>query len=176
MTVLEEGDYIVWIDLANNLERDSTADDIVTAALTVGPGNDDAVIPPTDGSIRAGDYLFDVDVSAGGSTVTFTNSSDNQFHHVILADFGSNDPAVVEASLPALLASDENSPPPEGIDPSQVNFDFAEAGVFGPGSSGTFDVTFEAGHTYLALCFITDREGGLPHAIQHNMHKVFQVS
>ena len=43
--------------------------------------------------IRAGDYLFDVDVVAGGSTVTFTNTSDNQFHHVLLVDFGTNDPA-----------------------------------------------------------------------------------
>jgi hypothetical protein len=36
-------------------------------------------------------------------------------------------------------------------------------------------VTFEEGHTYAALCFISDREGGLPHAIQHGMLDVFQV-
>ena len=65
MFTLDEGEYIAWIDLSANLERDSTAEDILTAPLTVGPGDDDAVIPETDGRIRAGDYLFDADVSAG---------------------------------------------------------------------------------------------------------------
>jgi hypothetical protein len=175
MTTVDEGEYIVWMDVANNLDRESTVEDVVTAPLTVGAGDNDAVLPETDGSVRAGDYLFDVDVTAGGSTVTFTNSSDNQFHHVILVDFGSNDPAVVEDELPTLLASEEDAPIPEGIDPSQINFEFAEAPVMGPGGSATFDVTFEEGHTYAALCFISDREGGLPHAIQHGMYDVFQV-
>ena len=176
MTVLQEGSYFAVIDLASNLDREATADDIKVTPLTVGPGNDDATIPPTDGAIRAGDYLFDVDVAAGGSTVTFTNTSDNQFHFVLLADFGTTDPAALEAAVPVLLTADDSTPPPDGIDPSQVNFDFAASGVMGPGSSGTFDVTFESGHTYLALCFVSDVEGGLPHAIQHHMYKVFQVA
>ena len=176
ITALDAGEYIAWIDLASNLDRPSTVDDIIAMPLTVGEGDDDAVIPPTDGgSIRAGDYLFDADLTAGGTTVTFTNSSDNQFHHVIVMDFGTNDPAVVEANLPAILESEEDAPPPEGIDMAQVNFEFAFSPVFGPGSSGTFEAPFEEGHTYVALCFIQDREGGLPHAIQHQMYDVFQV-
>jgi hypothetical protein len=167
ITALDEGEYIVWVE----------GEEIITAPMTVGPGDNDAVVPAQDsGSIRAGDYLFDADAVAGGSMARFTNSSDNQFHHVVLVDFGSNDPAVVEENLPALLASeDEDAPLPEGIDPSQVNFEFAFSPVYGPGSSGTFPVTFEDGHTYAALCFISDREGGLPHAIQHGMFDVFQV-
>ena len=134
------------------------------------------MIPATDGgSIRGGDYLFDADVTTSGTTITFTNSSDNQFHHVALMDFGTNDPAVVEANLPAILEGEEDAPPPEGIDMAQVNFDFAFSPIFGPGSSGTFEAPFEEGHTYVALCFIHDREGGLPHAIQHQMYDVFQV-
>jgi hypothetical protein len=93
-------------------------------------------------SIRAGDYLFDADVTGAGSTVTFTNSSDNQFHHVILIDFGTNDPALVEAFLPALLESEGEAPPPEGIDSEQVN-EFASSSMFGPGSSGTFEAPFD---------------------------------
>ncbi len=148
MTVLEEGEYIVWIDLANNLDRDSTADDIVTAALTVGPGNDDAVIPPTDGAIRAGDYLFDVDVSAGGSTVTFTNSSDNQFHHVILVDFGSNDPAVVEAiSRSCWPARAMRRHPRESIRARSTSTSPKPA-CSGRGAAARSTSTFEAGHTY----------------------------
>jgi hypothetical protein len=175
MTTLDEGEYIAWMDLANSVDRPSTPDDIIAVPLTVGAGDDDAVLPATDGSVRAGDYLFDVDVSAGESTVTFTNSSDNQFHHVLLIDFGSSDPAVVEENLLTVLEGDENTPIPEGIDPAQVNFEFGEAPVYGPGGSGTFDVTFEEGHTYAAVCFVSDREGGLPHAIQHGMYDVFQV-
>jgi hypothetical protein len=175
MTTLDEGEYIAWMDLANSVDRPSTPDDIITVALTVGAGDDDAVLPATDGSIRAGDYLFDVDVSAGAGTVTFTNSSDNQFHHVLLVDFGSSDPVVVEENLLTLLEGDENTPIPEGIDPSQVSVEFGEAPVYGLGGSGTFDVTFEEGHTYAALCYIPDRDGGLPHAIQHGMYDVFQV-
>ena len=64
--MLQEGSYFAVIDLASNLDREATADDIKLVPLTVGPGNDDATIPPTDGAIRAGDYLFDVDVAAGG--------------------------------------------------------------------------------------------------------------
>ena len=33
----------------------------------------------------------------------------------------------------------------------------------------------EEGHTYVALCFIQDRDGGAPHAIAHQMYDVFQV-
>jgi hypothetical protein len=173
ITTLDAGEYIVWAELPS--EDEDAPSDIVAVPLTVGEGDDDAVIPETDGSIRAGDYVFDADVTAGGTSVTFTNSSDNQFHHVALMDFGTNDPALVAEILPAFLEGEEDAPPPEGIDMEQVNPDFAGSPVFGPGSSGTFDVTFEEGHTYAALCFIQDRDGGLPHAIAHQMIDVFQV-
>jgi hypothetical protein len=173
MLTLDEGEYIVWFEPAGD---DLTADDIVTAALTVGAGDDDAVIPPTDGgSIRAGDYLFDADVSGRGTTITFTNSSDNEFHHVVLVDFGASDPAVVEEYLPTFLESDGRGRAPEGVDMDQVDTEFAYSGVFGPGSSGTFEARFESGNTYVAMCFISDRAGGLPHALQHQMYDVFQV-
>ena len=82
VTALDAGEYIAWMDLAANLDRESTVEDIIAVPMTVGESNNDAVIPATDGSIRGGDYLFDVDVTAGGSMARFTNSSDNQFHHV----------------------------------------------------------------------------------------------
>jgi hypothetical protein len=125
--------------------------------------------------IRAGDYLFDADVTGAGSTVAFTNSSDNQFHHVVVMDFATNDPALVEENLPAIVESEGEGPPPEGIDVEQVNFEFAFSPVFGPGSSGTFEAPFEEGHTYAVMCFIQDRDGGLPHVLQHQMYDVFQV-
>ena len=45
MTVLQEGSYFAVIDLASNLDREATADDIKVTPLTVGPGNDDTDDP-----------------------------------------------------------------------------------------------------------------------------------
>ena len=72
---LDEGEYIVWIDLASNLDRPSTVDDIITAPLTVGPGEDGAEISDADGTMTATDYAFSVDVTPGESIVTFNNDS-----------------------------------------------------------------------------------------------------
>ena len=175
MITLAEGEYIVWIDLAANEDRPSTVEDIVTAPLTVAAGDPMPVIPDTNDRVRSGDYLFDADIVPCDSTITFTNSSDNQFHHVIVVDFGTNDPLVVEQNLPALLESGPDSPPPPGMDMSQINFEFANSGVFGPGASGTFEADFQQGNTYALLCFIQDREGGAPHAIQHQMYDVITI-
>ena len=172
---LDEGEYIVWIDLASNLDRPSTAEDIITAPLTVGPGEDGAEITNTDGTFTATDYAFSVEASPGGSIMTFNNDGANEFHHVVLVDFGTNDPALVESSMLEFLQSEEDAPPPEGLDMEQVNFEFAGSGVFGPGGSGTFAAPLEEGTTYAALCFIQDRAGGAPHAIQHEMYDVFQL-
>jgi hypothetical protein len=90
-------------------------------------------------------------------------------------DFGSNDPALVEEYLPTFLEGDGEASLPEGIDMEDVNEQFGSSGVFGPGSSGTFEAPFEEGHTYVALCFVSDREGGPPHALQHQMYEVFRV-
>jgi len=185
-----------------------------------------AGVGPTQTATTLADYEFEVDVAAGGSMVTFVNEG-QEFHHVVIVDFGTNDPEVVEENLLALLtggpetsAPEESMPMesmpvgsmpvgsmpaesmpvgsmpvgsmpvgsmpvesmpeesmpmgPEGIDMSQINFDFALSGVFGTGSSGTFEATFEPGRIYVALCFITDRAGA-PHAIQYDMYDVFTV-
>src|SRR6478752_7039192 len=70
--VLDEGEYIVWSDLAANLERDSTPEDIVTAPLTVGSGDENDELPETDANIVASDYEFDVQAVPGEQTVTFS--------------------------------------------------------------------------------------------------------
>jgi hypothetical protein len=175
LLTLKEGEYIVWIDLASDLDRPSTAEDVVTSPLTVAGGDDDAELPDADGTITASDYAFEVDLSAGPSTVNFVNDGPDQLHHAVVVDFGTNDPAAIEENLPAILESEEDAPPPEGIDMEQVNFEFASSAVFGPDSGGTFDADFVAGNTYAVLCFIQDRAGGPPHAIAYQMYDVFQV-
>ena len=174
LVTLDAGEYIVWIDVASDLDRESTAEDVVTSSLTVTEG-DDASLPDADGTITAADYSFEVDVSAGLGTINFVNEGPDQFHHAIVVDFGTNDPATVEENMLALLEGEEDAPPPEGIDMAQVNFDFAGSGVFGPDGSGTFEADFVAGNTYAVLCFIQDRAGGAPHAIANAMYEVIQV-
>ena len=168
---LDEGEYIVWAEPAEE------GGDTVTAVLTVGPGDNDAVIPPTDGgSIRAGDYLFDADLTGTGSTVAFTNRSDNQFHHVAAHGLRHQRPGPRRGEPSGDRGERIRRPRrPRASTRSRSTSNSAVLGVFGPGSSGTFDATFEEGHTYVALCFISDREGGLPHVFQHQMYDVFQV-
>ncbi|MGI8939381.1 MAG: hypothetical protein ACR2JF_14460 [Iamia sp.] len=175
---VEEGSYLVWYDASSNADREAAPEDVVVAPLTVTAGTEDASLPETDGTITTTDYEFDVDVdiATDGSTFTLQNDSEEQFHHVVLVDFGDNDPATVEENLPAILESGgDPSTLPEGIDPEQIDFDFATSTVYGPGEAGTFDADFAEGTTYAALCFIQDRTGGAPHAIQHQMYEVFQA-
>ncbi|WP_421121631.1 hypothetical protein ACE2AJ_09645 [Aquihabitans daechungensis] len=173
---LDEGSYIVWTDKSSNLDRESTQDDLVMSSLTVGPGTDGAALPESDGSVTASDYRFDVDIPAGEATITFTNESEKQYHHVILTDFGSNDPELVADNLLAIIESDGEGEMPEGIDPEQMEFGVGQTSVFGPGSSGSFTTDLKAGNTYAAICFISDVEGGAPHAMQHEMFEVFTAS
>ena len=74
-----------------------------------------------------------------------------------------------------MLEGDENTPIPEGIDPVAGQLRVRRVPGVRPRRERHVRVTFEEGHTYAAVCFIPDREGGLPHAIQHGMYDVFQV-
>jgi hypothetical protein len=170
--MLEEGNYVVWTDLNTTGEGEGQ---LVGTEVEVTAG-DGAELPETDGEFIATDYAFEVDAGAGDQ-FTFENQSSDQFHHVVVFNFGDLDPAVVEENLPAFLEGDESTPPPEAL--AEVDFESLEAGgsgVFGPGGSGTFKATLESGNTYAVACFIQDREGGAPHAMQHDMYDVFTVS
>jgi hypothetical protein len=176
MFALEEGSYMVWMDRASNLDRESTAEDLILAPLTVAGGTPDAQLPEADGTVTATDYRFDVDIPAGEATVNFSNDSEKEYHHLLLIGFGTNDPAVIEEHLMEILESEGDSPPPEGVDMSQMDFEAGGTSVFGPGSAGQVSTDLTAGNTYAAVCFISDVAGGAPHAIQHSMTEVFTVS
>lgn len=170
--LLDEGSYVVWTD-GNTTGEGEPA--FVAAELEVGPG-EEGELPEADGTFVVRDYEFEVPSSAGES-FTVINEGPEQFHHAILFNFGDLDEAVVEENLPAFLAGDENTPPPEPL--AGIDFENLEAGgsgVFGPDGGGTFDATLEAGNTYAVVCFIQDRTGGPPHALAYNMWDTFTVS
>lgn len=163
---LEPGSYFVWAETDN--------DGIVYTQLTVDDG-DGAELPETDGTFTTTDYGFTVDAKAG-DTYTITNDG-SQFHHVVLFNFGDLDPEIVKENLPAFFAAEEGDPPPEAFaEVDLANLDVGGSGVFGPGGSGTFELTLEEGTTYAAVCFIQDRAGGPPHAFAHDMYDAFTVT
>ena len=182
--VLEPGSYFVWFEKGGDEEQgeeeptggeQETPPEIVVTALTVTEGDGGGELPETDGTITAVDYGFEVDVQAGDS-FTFRNDSSQQFHHAIVFNFGTIDPATVEENLPAFFEGGPDQPPPPAF--AELDFEQLEGGhsaVFGPGGSGTAIGTFQSGNTYAAVCFIQDRTGGPPHAVAYDMFEVFEV-
>lgn len=167
--LLEPGTHVVWHDGAPGEDEDAPPEIIATVVEVTSGGGD---LPDGDGTITARDYGFDVDVSGPG-TLVFRNDGPVQFHHAVLMDFGTNEPAAVEAALPALMESEGEGPPPDGIDMEQVDFEFGGSAVFGPGLGGTFEADVVEGNTYAVVCFISDRSGGPPHVFAHDMFEVF---
>lgn len=151
-----------------------TAAAFVISEITVTEEAGGADLPETDGTITALDYSFEVDVQPG-DTFTFINEGPDQIHHAVLIGFGTAEVAAVEENLLAFFESEEDAPPPPGINMEEVSFEVGGSGVFTPNLSGTFDATIEAGNTYAAVCFIQDRAGGPPHLFGQGMFEVFRV-
>jgi hypothetical protein len=144
--------------------------------VTVHEGEEDAELPETDATITATDYTFDWDVEAGDTTVTFLNDSEEQLHHAVLLAFeaGVDEQAALDAVKAFLEADSSGAPPPEGTPEPE---DVPGSSVFSPGLGGTFEVPdgFESGRVYVALCFLSDADGGPPHAIAHDMVSAYTV-
>lgn len=151
---------------------------VLTTTFTASAGEEGS-LPDTGGNeIVARDYSFDVNVTAGGEEFTFRNEGPAQLHHIVLFKFGSIEPSVVEENLPAFLESGEGSPPPEAFkDVDLENLEAGDGPVLSAGLGATTPVngSFESGTTYAAVCFISDRTGGPPHAFGNGMRTVFRV-
>jgi hypothetical protein len=180
-TLPEAGSYVAFCVLTGDpelAEDEEGAPHIargMVAEVTVGDGDGDAAITGTDGTITAVDYDFEADVEAGASNLTFTNDGPDEYHFAGLSVYPEGttaDEAV--AAFNELLSLPEDQPPPEGtIFPEDV----ASSGVAGPGTSSTFEVPggLESGRTYVVVCFISDKDGGPPHAIGEGMVSAFTV-
>lgn len=144
--------------------------------LTV-QGNDDVEpISSAAGTFVASDYTFTTpdDVRPGTSTYTFRNASDEQWHHMVLSVFEAGvTPEQATEAFTTMISLEDGEAPPEGTPQPE---EAGATGIFGPGLSQSVELTFEAGRTYIAQCFIQDTTGGPPHAIAHRMFKAFTVS
>jgi hypothetical protein len=141
--------------------------------LTV-TGDTEPELPEAGGTITARDYEFDVDIPAGEQTVNFVNEGPAEVHHAVFFAFTEGtDEAAATTALEAFLASEDAPPPPE-LDMTATE-ELPTAGVFSAGMGHTIETNLESGRTYALACFIQDRAGGPPHAIAHQMTKVFTV-
>ncbi|HTD51016.1 MAG TPA: hypothetical protein VK771_10475, partial [Acidimicrobiia bacterium] len=129
--------------------------------------------PTAQSSLTAHDYGFDTSrLTAGTQTVAFKNIGPTQWHFADIVEFPKGTTiAQAEVAIPKLVVS--NGPPPPGVPAPQ---DLGSTQAASPGNGNTFTITLAKGRTYAVLCFISDKKGGAPHAIQHHMYKVFTVS
>lgn len=122
-----------------------------------------AVMPPTDGTVVARDWAFDVPpLTPGPRTLTFRNDG-QQDHSLGLAEFPAGvDAAAARSAFDQFLAADAaDQPPPEGLTPPD---DVAFAGPLSAGAQATFTVTLDPNRTYVFACYMADRAGGPRHA------------
>ena len=121
-----------------------------------------AVMPPTDGTILARDWSFEVPALAPGTrTLTFRDDGE-QDHSLAVAEFADGiDANAAQAAFGTLLAADADHPPPDDL-PTAA--DVAFAGPLSAGGWATFTVELKPNRTYVFACYMSDRGGGPLHA------------
>ena len=131
-----------------------------------------ADLPEADGTITSSDYTFEVDLASGDQVINFTNEGPND-HFAGISKFPEGTTVEdAEAAMAAMLASEEG--PPEGTpEPEDVGF----SGIASAGTALQFQLAepLEPG-VYSFICFISDRAGGPPHAIGHQMFTVVEIT
>ena len=141
-----------------------------TVTVTGSGGN---VAPTEAATITAHDYGFALSgLHSGAQNIAFENTGPTQWHFADLNVFPKGTTvAQAQAAIPKLLAS--QGPPPAGVPaPEEV----VSSQIASPGNGNTFAATLESGRTYVLLCFVSDKAGGPPHAIAHQMYKVFTIA
>ena len=121
-----------------------------------------APMPPTDGTVLARDWAFELPaLDPGFKVLTFRNEG-RQDHSLAVAEFPNNvDPASAKAAFEKVLASDAQHPVPDNLPIPQ---DVAFAGPLSAGGQSTFPMNLKVHRTYVFACYMTDRTGGPLHA------------
>jgi hypothetical protein len=133
----------------------------MAAPFTVKNTNTTAM-PPTDGTILARDWSFELPPPAPGTkTLTFRNDG-QQDHSLAVAEFADGiDAAAARSAFDTLLAADADHLPP---DDAPIPSDVAFAGPLSAGGQATFTVELKPNRSYVFACYMTDRTGGPQHA------------
>jgi len=121
-----------------------------------------AAMPPSDGTVVAREYAFDLPPLAPGPRTLTLRNDGAQDHSLAVSEFPDGvDAAGAKASFEALLQATPDRPPPDDV---VVPNDVAFAGPLSAGGQTTFTVEFKAGRTYAFACYMSDRRGGPLHA------------
>jgi hypothetical protein len=126
-----------------------------------------APMPPTDGTVLARDWAFELPaLDPGFKVLTFRNDG-QQDHSLAVAEFPDEvDPASAKAAFEKVLAADAQHPVPDNL---PVPEDVAFAGPLSAGGQSTFPMNLKVHRTYVFACYMTDRTGGPLHATGKGM-------
>lgn len=157
---------------------------------------------PEGQTITAIDYGFEglEDLEAGDEFVGLNSPDSKELHFIGISDYGKDVTAEeAEASFEKELAAfaggggeeggteeegggggtddpagqaDEEEPPEGVIESEEVGGTFP----LSPGYGTTFKAELKAGNTYLLFCFLSDAQGGPPHAVANKMYKAFTIA
>lgn len=126
-----------------------------------------ATMPPTDGTILARDWAFEVPSLVPGFKVLTLRNDGQQDHSLAVAEFADGlDQAAATAAFEKLLAADADHPAP---DDTPIPENVAFAGPLSPGAQVTFPVNLKVHRTYVFACYMSDRAGGPLHATGKRM-------
>ena len=121
-----------------------------------------APMPPTDATVVARDWAFEVPALVPGFKVLTFRNEGQQDHSLAVAEFADRvDEARAKAAFEKLLSADADHPVP---DDTPVPSDVAFAGPLSAGSESTFPMNLKVHRTYVFACYMTDRIGGPLHA------------
>jgi uncharacterized cupredoxin-like copper-binding protein len=162
---LSEGTWVYFCTFSADAEDAPPHYELGMAGeMTVEGDGADADAPDIAGTVTAREYeLQGEDLEAGDISVKFENEGE-QFHHFFAVPMAEG--ATFEEAQAAILSDEEPTGPPP------VDFEKGvSSAVIAPGQDITTTVTLEAGN-YVFMCFISDREGGEPHALKGMINQV----
>jgi hypothetical protein len=150
--------YILDTDEPAGDKVKSYAETGATAALEVTGEAGAAELPETDAKVTAKDYTFAVSgLKAGKNQIEFTNAG-RQPHHLMAFPYRKG--ATLDEVKQVFTEEGEGSGPPP--------LDFAGAtrsATLESGDEQIVELDLERGK-YALVCFLSDREGGPPHAVK----------
>lgn len=177
---LPEGRYLAFCALTGDAENPDSEEGAaphfergMQQEVTV-TGGDAGELAAADGTITASDYTFEVDIPAGATRINFVNEGPDQVHFAGVDKFPEGTTVEqAEAAFATMTQLEEGAEPPADL-PQSEEFFFSGIASQGLGIQSSAPGPFEPG-TYIAYCFIQDRQGGPPHAIGYQMYKAFTV-
>ena len=154
--VLEPGTYYAFDTEGSEGPPDAKS---VTSVEVSGEASDEAL--EADGTISAFEYGFEGEGLASGATEVAFENSGSEPHHIVYAPLSGD--ATAE-DVEEFFDSEKGKPPFEEKETKNT-------AVIEGGESQLVELDLKPGR-YVLLCFITDRQGGPPHAVKGMVDEV----